>query len=218
MKRILPASARRRRTQKGLESIEFGLWALLMLPPFIWMFINGFNFIRYNKAGDVTRSAAMMYVKNTDMMSLTTQRIVERVANGLDLQVDSGNTIVNNIGNGLVVLTKLQYVGSTCNCTNADQYVMTQRIYIGNRSMQITGAGVESFAGPAPTAIWNSSTGLVSSYTTDSAARASTAFATAWGSSLANGQVVYLVESFFKTLSFGTGDFDARGVYTRVYM
>ena len=56
-----------------------------MLPPFIWMFINGFNFIRYNKAGDVTRSAAMMYVKNTDMMSLTTQRIVERVGcDGVD--------------------------------------------------------------------------------------------------------------------------------------
>ena len=143
---------------------------------------------------------------------------VRRIANGLDLQVDSGNAIVNNLGNGMIVMTKVQYVGSTCNCTNASQYVITQRLYVGNRSLQITGQTVESCAGPPPSGIWNSTTGLVSNYTTNSAAVASSAFATAWGSSLANGQVVYLVESFFKTVTFGSGQFDARGIYTRVYM
>ena len=35
---------------------------------------------------------------------------------------------------------------------------------------------------------------------------------------LTNGQVVYVVESFFRTPPLGSGEFDSRGIYTRVYM
>ena len=215
---ILPVSPRRRRSQSGLESIEFGLWALLVMPAFVWMFINGFNFIRYNKASDVTRAAAMMYIKNSPMNTVGPHRILERIANGLDLQVDSGNTIINNAGSGMIALTKVQYIGAECGCENASQYVITQRLYVGNRSLVINSQTVESFSGAPPSGIWNSSSGLVSNYSTNTAARASPAFATVWGSSLANGQVVYLVESFFRTPPLGSGEFDSRGIYTRIYM
>ena len=217
--RILPVSLRRKRTQKGLEAIEFGLWALLMMPPFVWMFINGIGLVRYNKAGDVTRSTAMMYIKNVDLKTLNTQRIIQRIANGLDLQVESSGSIATNVGSGMVVLTKIQYVGSTCGCTNADKYVMTQRLYVGNRSLQISGITVESFSGAPPGGgIWSTSTGVVSNYLTDANARANAAFTTLWGTSLANGQVVYVIETFFKTPAFGSGAFDSRGIYSRVFM
>jgi hypothetical protein len=215
---ILPISARRKRSQRGLEAIEFGLWSLLLMPPFVWMFINGFNFIRYNKANDVTRAAAMMYIKNSPVNTIGPQRILKRIANGLDLQVDSGGTIVNNVGSGLIVLTKVQFVGASCSCTNANQYVMTQRFYVGNRSLQIDGQTVESFSGPPPVSLWNSSSGLVNNFTTNTAARVSSAFSSAWGTSLADGQVVFLVETFFRTPALGVGPFDSRGIYNRVYM
>ncbi len=217
--KILPVSERRRRTQKGLEVIEFGLWAVLMMPPFVWMFINGVNFIRYNKAGDVTRSAAMMYVKGLDMMALGNQRIVARVANGLNLKVESGGARVNNLGDGLVVMTQIQYVGATCGCTNANNYVMTKRVYVGNRNLQIDGQTVESFTGAPPGGtLWNTSTGNISNFMTDANARVTGQFAALWGTSLSNGQTVNVVESFFKTPAIGSGAFDSRGIYNRVFM
>jgi hypothetical protein len=217
--RVLPISERRRRKQKGMEAIEFGLWAVLMMPPFVWMFINGINFVRYNKAGDVTRSAAMMYIKGVDMSGVNNQKIVARVANGLNLQVESGGTRVHNLGDGMVVMTQIQYIGATCGCTNANNYVMTRRMYLGNRSLSIGGQTAESFTGAPPAgSIWNSTTGSVSNFMTDANARVTGAFVTLWGNSLSNGQTVYVVESFFKTPAIGSGAFDSRGIYTRVFM
>lgn len=215
---VRPVSRHRRRRQGGLEAIEFGLWSLLLMPPFIWMFISGMNFIRYNKAGDVTRSTAMMYIKGVDMTALGNQRIIARVASGLGLVVESGNAVVNNQGNGMVALSKVIFVDPACGCTNAGQYVLAERIYLGNRSLVINGASVDSFSGPVPTAIWSAGTGQVSNYTTDSRARVSSDFTTLWGSSLGAGQFVYIVESFFKAGTGGAGEFDSNGTYTRVFM
>lgn len=215
---IQPVSERRRRRQGGLEAIEFGLWSLLLMPPFIWMFISGMNFIRYNKAGDVTRSTAMMYIKGVDMTALGNQRIIGRVASGLGLVVESGNAVVNNQGNGMVSLSKVVFVDPACGCTNAGQYVLAQRVYIGNRSLVIAGNNVESFVGAVPTALWSTTTGNINNYTTDTRARVSSEFTTLWGSALGAGQFVYVVESFFKAGTGGAGEFDSNGTYSRVFM
>ena len=84
-----PVSQRRREKQKGVEAIEFGLWVLLMMPAFVWMFISGMNFIRYIKASDVTRSAAMLYTKGMDMADIGMQQVLVRVSNGLNLVVST---------------------------------------------------------------------------------------------------------------------------------
>jgi len=213
------ASARRRRTQGGLEAIEFGLWVLLLMPALVWTFISGMNFVRYVKASDVTRAAAMLYTKGSDMSEVGLQQVLERVASGLDLQVDNNGVRANNLGSGLIVLTRIEYVGSTCGCSNASQYVMTQRLYIGNRSLVISGSAVESFAGAAPSSGWNSTSGTVSNYKNNTSAVATSAFSTLWGSSLADGQYVYVIETFFKSVtSMGSGQFDSSGVYNRIFM
>jgi Flp pilus assembly protein TadG len=215
----LKVSARRRRSQSGLEAIEFGLWVLLMMPALVWTFISGMNFVRYVKASDVTRAAAMLYTKGSDMSEVGLQQVLERVANGLDLQVDNNGVRVNNLGSGLIVLTRVEYVGSTCGCTNASKYVMTQRLYIGNRSLTISGSTVESFSGAAPSTGWNSTSGSVSNFKNNATAVVSTGFSTLWGSSLSDGQYVYVIETFFKpTTPMGTGQFDANGVYNRIFM
>ena len=85
----LPISFRRRKCQKGLEAIEFGLLFVFLLPPFVWMFQNGMNFLRFNKATDVSRSAALLFIKGIDFALPGNQSIIARVASGLDLQGSS---------------------------------------------------------------------------------------------------------------------------------
>src|SRR3954464_5497183 len=106
-------NTRRRRSQRGVEAIEFGLFFTMMLPGFVWMFINGMNFIRFNKANDVARAAALMYIKGQDMNVLGTQEILARVAQGLDLEVDDGATppsqsLSTTRGSGLIILSQVQ--------------------------------------------------------------------------------------------------------------
>jgi hypothetical protein len=220
----LPVSPRRRRNQKGVEAIEFALFFGLMVPGFIWMFINGMNFIRFNKANDVARAAALMYVKGQDMTVLGTQEILARVGKGLDLEVDNGATAPNEVqsnsrGSGLVVVTEVQYVGpNTCNnCTNLNHYVFLQRVYIGNTSLQFNGSTVQSALGNPLSTLWSTTTGDVTSVYTNTGAQVASSFASLWSPAVADGQVVYVVESFFSN-GFGSGSFSGGGVYARVFM
>lgn len=221
----VPVSSRRRRYQRGVEALEFGLFAVVMAPALVWMFTNGMNFVRFNKANDVARATALMYLKNTDMNVLGTQEIVARVAEGLNLQVDNGATPPNqvksnSVGSGLVVLTQVKYVGSgTCpsGCTNLNQYVYMDRVYIGNRSLQFNGSTVLSALGDPAAAIWSSTTGDISSPYTDNRAQLPASFAALWSGGVGDGQVIYVVECFFAG-SFGTGAFGGNGIYARVFM
>ena len=219
-----PVSAGRKRNQRGVEAIEFGLFTIMMMPALIWMFISGMNFLRFNKANDVARAAALMYLKNTDFTVLGSQEIIERLAQGLDLEVDDGaaapnQVLTNSRGSGLIVLTQVQYVGSnTCaSCANLNQYVYLQRIYMGNRSLQFNGVTQLSALGDPVTAILSSSSGLITSPLTDTRARVASSFANLWSPAVGDGQLVYVVECFFAN-SFGAGSFGGNGIYTRVFM
>jgi hypothetical protein len=217
-------SSRRRRSQQGVEGIEFGLFFAMMLPAFVWMFISGMNFIRFNKANDVARATALMYIKGQDMTVLGTQEILARVGQGLDLEVDDGaappnQAISTTRGSGLIILSQVQYVGpNTCNnCTNMNHYVFLQRVYIGNKSLQFNGTSVASALGNPAAADWSTTTGAVTNVFTDSGARVSSSFAGLWNPGVGDGQIVYVVESFFAG-GFGSGQFGGNGVYARVFM
>ena len=220
----LPVSNRRKLRQRGIEAIEFGLFAVMMFPPFVWMFINGMNFIRFNKANDVARAAALMYIKGQDMTVLGSQEILTRVAEGLNLQVDDGTTppnqqMSNSRGSGLIVLSQVQYVGpNTCtSCTNLNKYVFLQRIYAGNKSLQINGTTVQSALGSPAANLWNPTTGSVTAAHTDAGAQVAANFSSLWSTQVGDGQIVYVVECYFSG-SFGSGSFNGNGIYARVFM
>jgi hypothetical protein len=219
-----PVSARRRRRQKGIEAIEFGLFFVMMLPGFIWMFISGMNFIRFNKANDVARATALMYVKGQDMAVLGTQEIIARVGQGLGLEVDNGATppnqqLSNSRGSGLVIVSQVQYVGpNTCTgCPNINNYVFLQRVYIGNTGLQFNGSTVQSALGNPSTNVWSATTGAVSNAFNDPGALVNSSFASLWTPTVGDGQLVYVVESYFAG-GFGEGQFGGGGVYARVFM
>jgi hypothetical protein len=186
------------------------------------MFNNGMNFLRFNKATDVSRSAALMYVKGMDFTLPGNQDIIARVASGLDLQV-SGSTTANGVssGSGLIVFSTVQYIGpNTCSsCANLNKYVFLDRIYVGNTSLSISGNTVASALGNPNSGIWSSTTGVVSSTQTNTGAQVASSFSSIWSSTIGDGQIAYVIECFFKPQGgFGTGSFDSNGVYTRVIM
>jgi hypothetical protein len=220
-----PVSPRRRRGQRGIEAIEFGLFAMMVTPALVWMFTTGMNFVRFDKANDVARATALMYVKGTDLTLIGSQEIIERLGNGLNLVVDNGATppnqvLSNSLGSGLLVVSRVQYVGpNTCSsCANTNKFVFMHRVYIGNTSLQIDGTTQQSALGNPDSSIWSSTTGLVSSPYTNTGAQVASSFASLWGSpGVADGQVIYVVEGFFAG-SFGSGQFQGNGIYVRLFM
>ena len=186
------------------------------------MFTNGMNFLRFNKSTDVSRSAALMYVKGLDFTFPGTQDIIARVASGLDLQI-SASTSANGVssGSGLIVFSTVQYIGpNTCTgCANINKYVFLNRVYVGNTSLSISGTTVASALGNPISGIWNSTTGAVTSNQTNTGAQVASGFSSIWSSNIGDGQIAYVIECFFKPQGgFGTGSFDSNGVYTRVIM
>jgi len=217
-----PISLRRKKGQNGLEAIEFGLLFLFLIPPFMWMFINGMNFLRFNKATDVSRSAALLYIKGVDFTLPGNQDIIARVATGLNL-IDSESTTAQGgtSGNGLIILSTIQYIGpNTCaSCVNLNKYVFIQRIYVGNKNLQLTGTTVASALGNPASGLWNTTTGAVTNTQTDTGAQVASSATGALPTAMGDGQVAYVVETFFTPQNgFGNGAFDSTGVYNRVIM
>ena len=218
----LPIPLRRRKLQNGLEAIEFGLLFVFLLPPFVWMFQNGMNFLRFNKATDVSRSAALLFVKGIDFTLPGNQDIISRVASGLDLQNGStASAAGGSAGSGLIVFSVVQYIGpNTCSsCANLTKYVFLERIYVGNTSLAFAGTTVASALGSPSGSVWSATTGAVSGTQTNPGAQVSSSATSALPASMGDGQIAYVIECFFKQQGgFGTGAFDGNGVYNRVIM
>ncbi|MBV9771023.1 MAG: hypothetical protein JOZ32_15730, partial [Bryobacterales bacterium] len=222
----LHATARRRKTQKGQEIIEFALAGVLFVPILIGAFVVGMNLIRSIQTNQVCRDLADMYIHGGDFSTYPLQQEAQRLAQGLNLQIGasfSGNEQSNtgNGGNGLVTVTQVMWVGSTSsascvavgpsNCTNHDSFVYTQQIQFGNGTLANSNTQT---VGACPAAIMNSS-GIVQNYITDSRAAlpgsAQTNMQSLWQSgnsnqtALTDQQVVYIAETYFQSPDLTVG-------------
>jgi hypothetical protein len=219
-----PISSSRRLRQKGNEFVEFALFAVLLTPAFLWMFVNGLNLIRFNQATQICRDIGNLYIHGVDYSNYQAQQVAIRLTQGYGLQAASftGNTSANtsNSGNGLVILSEVMYVGaSSCaplpigtTCTNQNGYVFLQRISFGNGALQFNGSAVSSRLGSPTAAV--SSSGIVQNYLTDPGAAAPN-FAGIMQSQLADGQVAYICETFFAAPDVNFSSFPAGGLYSR---
>lgn len=231
------ATERRKRRQKGQEIMEFGLVALLFVPLLVGSFVVGLNLIRSNQANQVCRDVDDMYIHGADFSSYPMQQLAQRLALGLNLQIGSsfsGNNNANtgNGGSGLVTVTQIMYIGATSdanclavgagNCTNHDSFVFTQRITFGNGTL-----ATQSPSTLGTTSAVISSSGVVQNDVTDSRAKVSepaqTNLRNLWQVSsggrtpLQDGQVCYIVETYFKSPDLGLGSFPGQGVYARYF-
>jgi hypothetical protein len=231
-------SKRNRRGERGQEMLEFTLvtW-LILIPMFLGMISIGMNLVRSNQVTFVTGDIGTMYIQGQDFSTYAMQALAAREASGLNLQIGSsftGNNASNTgttTGSVIVTLTEFMYIGATtaptcvgvapATCTNANSFVYRQRIQFGNGSLATAPV---SIAGTPSASISISNTGVVSNYITDSHAQLPTAADAAmdglWNPGTSNGlqdgQVVYLVETYFEStgFSFGTG---THGIYAKFF-
>jgi hypothetical protein len=233
------ATERRKRTQSGQEIFEFALVVLLLVPTFLGAFIVGMNLIRSIQCNQMCRDLTDMYIHGADFSTYSMQTMAQRLAQGLNLQIGSSfagnsNSNTSNSGNGLVTVTQLMYVGTltepNCvavgagNCTNVNSFVFTQQIVFGNGTL--ASSSTQSLGTPSGATLTNS--GIVQNPVTDSHAKlassAQTAMQGLWQSTsgsgqqpLDDGQVVYVVETYFQSPDLGVSSLSGNGVYARYF-
>jgi hypothetical protein len=232
------ATERRKKTQGGQEIIEFALVAVVLVPMFVGSFVVGMNLIRSIQANQVCRDLTDMYIHGADFSTYSMQTMAQRLAQGLKLQIGSsfsGNSRSNtsNGGNGLVTVSQIMYIGSTTdphcvavggsNCTNANTFVFTQQIVFGNGTL--ANSQTQSLGTPSGATLTNS--GIVQNPVTDSHAQlpsaAQTAMQALWQTTsngqmpLADGQVAYVVETYFQSPDLAVGSLSGNGVYARYF-
>jgi hypothetical protein len=193
---------RRRERQSGTEFIEFALSALLLFPLMMGVVIIGLNLGRSIQVSQVCRDAGSMYVRGIDFSQAANKNQLVRLANGMGMTAAGGN--------GVVILSKVQFIpASACtgipNC-NSNQYVVVQRLTIGNTSV------TSSRLGPAG-AISTDSSGNVANYMTDPKA-VSTNFSSIM--TLAANEYAFVAETSFLSMDLSTvGGSASTGVYAR---
>ena len=125
-----------RKTQGGQEILEFGLAAVLLVPMFVGAFVVGMNLIRSIQTNQVCRDLDSMYIHGGDFSTYPLQQEAQRLAQGLNLQIGS-SFAGNEQSNTAMRATdwsrsrKMMWIGSTTsancvavgasNCTNREQ-------------------------------------------------------------------------------------------------
>ena len=197
---------RRRRRQRGNELIEFALVATFLLPLLFGTVVVGLNLARSIQVTQVSRDSGHMYSRSVDFSDANNQRIIERLAQGLNIRITGGS--------GVVILSTVTFVGTAqCAaaglsggaCTNFNYPVITNRIVIGNAS-----ARPSAFGTPSPELI--AADGDIANYLTNTSARADGFSAVL---AMQPGDVAYVSEVFVTSTDYGLPGYETTGVYCR---
>jgi hypothetical protein len=197
----------KRKSQGGSSLLDFALVSVFLVPIMMATISVGFNTSRAIQVTTVTRDAANMYARWVDFSLAANQNLLVRLAAGLDMTATGGN--------GVIILSKVTYIAdtdctgaglTTAQCTNMNQYVIINRIVVGNASFKTS-----SFGTPGNI----SSNGDVVNYLTDTSARA-----TNFGNvlNLSSGQFAFMAEGFFKGLSWSVPGSNLGNMISRRYI
>lgn len=200
----------RKRGQRGHSMVEFALVSVFLVPLFVGTVSVGFNLTRAVSATQVIRDAGLMYARFVDFTLDSNKDILERLAVGMSLDKDGG-------GKGVLIFSKVMFADDdactaanllSSDCVNRNQYVITQRIVVGEPSLLTSKIGT-------PDGGLIGAKGNVTDYLKEASARADN-----FGSNVVTlppRQVAYVTEGFFKgvgTFKFG-GWPTAEDIYVR---
>ena len=221
------ANSPRRRRSRGSEIVEFAVFAVFMVPLFIWVFVTGMNLLRFIQCTEIVRDIGVQTVGGVDYSTYAAQTVAQRLSQGYGMNIGSsftGNdaTSDSSAGNVLVMISQIMYVGaSSCaplpagtTCTNQNQYVFLRQTYFGNKELQFNGTQVQSAFG-AMTATMNAA-GYVQNYLTDSKA-ACPNMANFMQTTLGDGKYAYVVEGFFASPDLNFSAYPGGGIYVRTF-
>ncbi|MDX2268897.1 MAG: TadE family protein [Bryobacter sp.] len=148
-----PISSRRRRSQRGNALVEFAMIFPFLTTMLVGGFTMGMSLTRAVQASQLCRNANVLMVRSIDLSRPSNQQLLIRTGAGLGLNVP-GTSTPNPNGKGVIILTKVIRVGNNAcylgipawngnpsSCPNHGQYVIAQRITMGNstRWTSVTG-------------------------------------------------------------------------------
>lgn len=149
----------RRERQRGTWLIEFALCSIFMVPLFVATVGAGMSLCRAIQTTQVCRDAGHLYMDQINFNDPANQRLIGRLAAGMGMTSDASGTINSN-GHGVVILSMIMKIGSVecasagyasvTRCPNYNQLVVTQRVVVGNSSLQSS-----NFGNPAPAVLGN---------------------------------------------------------------
>ncbi len=188
------ANAQPRSSERGSAFIEFALCASLFLVPLLLgAMVIGMNVIRAVQVTALCRSAAHMYSQSVDFSQSQNQAELIKIAQGLNITTTSGNGVIIFSKITYITLTQCQGGGYSSGCSNENQYVITNRIVIGNSAIHSSGFGTPPTADMDPSGNGNV---LSSGYLNDPSTVAQ-GFANII--SLPVGQNAYVAETYFSS-------------------
>jgi hypothetical protein len=139
-------SQRRQERQRGNVLVEFAMLFPFLVTMLAGAFTLGMSLTRAVQASQLCRNANVLMVRSIDLSTPANQRLLLRTGAGLGLNVPGTNN-PNPNGKGTIFLTKVIRVGNNAcylgitnwngnpsTCPNHGQYVIGQRIRIGNTS------------------------------------------------------------------------------------
>lgn len=202
--------ARNTSRERGSALIEFLLSSFVWLPLLLGTIFIGINIARSIEVTQICRDAGHMHAYGVDFSQPANQAILVQLATGFSITTTGGN--------GVVILSTVEYIGSqqcqaggyrTDNCVNLNQYVFTRRIVIGNSALRPSNYGT-------PSSSYIDAHGDVSSagYLADSTSQA-TGLPSAL--TLTSGQSAYLAEAYFSSPDLDWANFsNNEGIYSSV--
>jgi Flp pilus assembly protein TadG len=149
-------SARGLRCQRGNVIVEFAILFPFLTSMLAGAFTIGMSLTKAVQCSQLCRNANVLMVRSIDLSSNANKQLLLRTGSGLGMNIAGTNTPDPN-GKGTIILTKVVRVGdSACysgitawngnpaTCPNHGQYVIAQRIIIGNTSQWASATGTAS--------------------------------------------------------------------------
>jgi len=200
----------KRKSVRGVSTIEFAFSLLVLVPLFLGTGVTGINMIRTLQTVQLARDAGHMYARGVDFSQTGNQTILVNLGSALGLSGTAGQ------GSGVVILSEMTYVDdNTCaaagaatngvhngTCTNFGYWVFQQRLEIGNTAVRSSNYGSPLTSGPTGVTV-SSTTGKISlsDYATKAGARANFTGVNPYSNvngvvqGLPSGQSLYLAEA-----------------------
>ena len=176
--------------QSGNAILEFAMVAPLFVIMAFGVFTTGMSISKSQQVAGLAREAGGMFLRSVDFTVPANQAMLIRQAGSLGMTAEGGN--------GVILLSALKRVGTgDClaagvepkNCPNLGFLVVVKRLVVGNRHLYRSTFG-------APAAMESDGTVLAAQFLTDPACQAPKFDSLV---SLADGEIAYLAEAFFRT-------------------
>ena len=199
------------KSTRGASAMEFALSMLFWVPMIMGVSVTGLNLIRSLQVNQVCRDAGHMFAYGIDFSDNGNKDLLLRTASGLN--------ITRTGGTGVVILSRMLYIGaSECTgaglaanaiaCPNIFKTVFTRRLVIGNKNVRASNYGT-----PINSIVQSDGNISASNYLTQpSAVAVNFNLMTMTG-----GQILFMAESFFASRDYDWGNQVADGEYTRVF-